>query len=422
MSVATCRIKPQIFRIYWQRLLIENYYLIVALLYMLTFLWEGLPVGLLAGMVMCLILMGMTVRFGVKTRQQMISALVAVYVIYCNCTILFYIEDMLPVSLYVKSASNSLLPVIFFWCGVKGECFPAKKYLLAVNILGLTGVVLQFLKPFWFVQYCENYGYSYTRLSSCIGSTGMGTLTAVGAIYSLRLVATTKGKQGKITYLLTLGYILLSFQRSSWIAALFVVLIMHYYLLLKWKILKKRYFILEIFFVMWCAFLLREYIDSLAAVSLKLTKTTGMREVLSVHNMFSSRTMQWVDGLKNSNWIIGSGFGSRGHKAMTYGMPAVADGSWALLLCEIGIAGTSIFVAIIVMAFQKAIRCLRRQNSYTVLSAVCVIIIIVLQSLGSNILEFQLTTPLLWMSIGEIAATKEFRINEDTSHLPASIS
>lgn len=396
---------------YWLRLLIENYYLIAILFYMLTFVHQYLPVGILSAIVMCIILAGMILKYGIRLKGSMVSMLAAIYVIYCVATVIFYFVEKIPFSVFIKSASNSLLPILFFWCGLKGYHFSNKRYLLAVNICGLTGIFLLFLRPSWFVQYCISYGYSFTRLSSCIGSTAMGTLTAVAIVYSVQQIIDAKGKSGKIAYILSVAYTFLSFQRSAWIVAALTIFVLHYYVFIKWRKLKMRYMALEILVILVCLVIFWEYIGGV------LGQYSAQRASSSNVGMFSSRTGQWVYGLKNSNWIAGSGYGARGHKAMGYGAAAIADGSWVMLLCEIGIIGISIFIAIIIKTFGKGLYCLRSN-----LGALCVIAIICLQSVGSNILEFQITTPLLWMSIGEIAASaRRLNKNESISYLSAPI-
>lgn len=411
MRVSVPELKFKASTVYWLRSLIENYYLIVILLYMLTFAHQYLPVGILSAIVMCIILAGMISKYGIRLKGSMISMLVAVYVIYCAATVIFYFVERIPFSVFIKSASNSLLPILFFWCGMKGYHFSKKRYLLAVNICGLTGVLLLFLKPQWFVQYCISYGYSFTRLSSCIGSTAMGTLTAVAVVYSVQYIIDTRGKSGKIAYILSVAYTFLSFQRSAWIVAALTIIVLHYYVFIKWGKLKIRYMVLEILFILLCLVIFREYVGDV------LGQYFSQRVSSRNAGMFSSRTGQWVYGLRNSNWIAGSGYGARGHKAMGYGAAAIADGSWVMLLCEIGIIGISIFIAIIIKTVGKGLYCLRSN-----LGALCVIVIICLQSVGSNILEFQITTPLLWMSIGEIAASaRRLKKNENISYLSAPI-
>ena len=379
---------------------------------MLTFVYQNLPVGILCAILMCIIFAGMILKYGIRPRGSVVSMLVAIYVIYCTATVIFYFVEKIPISVFIKSASNSLLPILFFWCGLKGYRFSNKRYLLAVNICGLTGILLLFLRPSWFVQYCIAYGYSFMRLSSCIGSTVMGTLAAVAMVYSVRLIINTKGKGGKIAYILSVAYTFLSFQRSAWIVLALTIFVLHYYVFIKWRKLKIRYMVLELLFILFCFVIFYEYIGDV------LGEYLAQRASSSNSGMFSSRIGQWVDGLKNSNWIVGSGYGARGHKAMGYSAAAIADGSWVMMLCEIGIMGISIFIAIITKTVGKGLYYLRRN-----LGALCIIAIICLQSIGSNILEFQITTPLLWMSIGEIAErARRLKRNESISYLSAPIS
>ena len=165
MHVTAFKLKFKASTEYWLRLLIENYYLIVILFYMLTFVYQNLPVGILCAIVMCIIFAGMILKYGIRPRGSVVSMLVAIYVIYCTATVVFYFVEKIPISVFIKSASNSLLPILFFWCGLKGYRFSNKRYLLAVSICGLTGILLLFLRPYW--KHCNGHAGSSSNGLFC---------------------------------------------------------------------------------------------------------------------------------------------------------------------------------------------------------------------------------------------------------------
>ena len=217
-------------------LLIENYYLIVIFIYMLTFWRINIPTGLFSAIVMGFIFGGMLVRHGISTSFRGIGLYVVFYFVYCCTMMILSLFGGMSVGMVLKAASNSLLPIFFFWCGEKGYAISKRSFLLTVNILCIIGIYFLFTKPQWYVDYCRNYGFSTTRLSSCVGSINIGFLSVVSLIYSFIMCIETRGKNGKILYLFSLVYVVLSMQRSAWIVGILSILVLHYYVFVKWHI------------------------------------------------------------------------------------------------------------------------------------------------------------------------------------------
>lgn len=380
----------------WLDLLIKNYYLIVVCIYMLTFWRINIPTGLLSAVVMGVILFGMVVRHGITTRYSGISLSVMFYFLYCCVMMILSCMDGMSAGTVLRAASNSLLPIIFFWCGVKGYAISKKSFLLAVNLLCIIGIYLLIIKPQWFVNYCLNYGFSFTRLSSCVGSINIGFLSVAALIYSLTMCIETRGKKGKVLYLLSLSYVVASMQRSAWIVGILSLLIIHYYVFVRWHILKLRYIIFEVILILLAAYFFRENIIAL------FTRWMFEHEVSGGYGMISGRAGQWINGLKGSNLVFGSGFGSRGHRAMDYTEAAVADGGWIQLFCETGIIGMYFFLTAYCNSIRHGVRYMRQ-----LIGPVAILCVVGLQAIGSNMFEFQIVLPLFWMSMGQIVYEKE---------------
>lgn len=375
---------------------IKNYYLIMVCIYMLTFWRMNIPTGLYSAAVMGIIFTGMVIRHGITTSFREISLYIVFYFVYCCAMMGLSCLDGMNAGTVMRAASSSLLPIIFFWCGVKGYAVSKKSFLLGVNLLCIVGIYLLITKPQWFVEYCLNYGFSYTRLSSCVGSINIGFLSVAALIYSFTMCVETRGKKGNIFFLLSIGYVVVSMQRSAWIVGILSVLVIHYYVFIRWQILNLRYLLIEVILVLFAAYFFRENIIALFSRWMLEHRVSGG------YGMISGRSGQWINALKGSNLLIGSGFGNRGHRAIEHTTAAVADGGWIQLFCETGIPGIFFFLT----AYCKSIR-FGLHHMRMLIGPVAILCVVGLQAIGSNMFEFQIVLPLFWISMGQIVRERE---------------
>lgn len=358
--------------------------------------YRSIRVGVYASFIMCLILLGLLIKGKISMTIRKTDVYVLYFVLYSAATVITYFGSDIPISVFISSVSNTLLPMIFYIAGRNGIKFKKKSYYFALDICCLIGIFLLFTRPEWYVLYCRERGISYTRLSSGIGSVAVGTLSSIALIYAISDICESKGKKGKLQYMFSLAFVFLSMQRSAWVVSILSVIVMHYYIFCKWNSVKKNYLFVELFTIICGLIVFRKPIISMI--------TRWMLEKSSHGNlgMISSRSSQWIIGLENSNWLFGSGFGMRGQKAMQFVEVFIGDGGWIVLLCEVGIVGVGLFILILARSANKGFYSFKK-----LYAPILIIIIFLLQAIGSNVFMFQLMAPLFWMSVGEIEALKK---------------
>ena len=375
----------------------KNYYIFALFFYFLTMFSSTLPVGILCAMLILVVILSKYLNSPTKIRYMGCDVLlIFVYFILSVSSALLYWGSELPLSVYIQAVSNSLFPVLFAFYEPNDINGFWKRFTVAYVFTGIIGLFLMMQRSSMYVSFCLSRGYDYRRLSSFIGSIPMGTLGAVAVIASLQMVITSQGKKGKVLYFLSLICSVASMQRSAWLVTLINLVIFHYYCFLKYRLIKYRYLIMEIILVI---VVLIVFKDTILKVYLEWYDAHLYSESSNkVQEMFSGRSGQWERGLNNSNLYIGSGFGSRGHKAQAVGYPNyVADGSWVLILCESGILGLLLLVKPIIKGIIKGIYNMR--NLYL---PTAVLVIFSLQAIGSNVFELQITAPIFWISLGYI--------------------
>lgn len=387
----------KIAKLSFEEFIYNNYYILALFFYFLTMFIPTLPVGVICALLMLYIFIVKYMKRPEQMRYMRNDVFcVFVYFLFCIFSVLFYFGSELPISVYVQAISNTLFPVLFvFYEPDDIETF-WKRFNVAYVLTGLIGLLLMIQRSSFYVSFCLSRGYDYRRLSSFIGSIPMGSLGAVAVIVSLKAVISSRGKKGKILYLLSLVGAIASMQRSAWVVTLVSLVVFHYYCFFKYQMVKARYLVIEVLIIIFIAILFKDFIYSTYLEWYNAHQYT--ESTRKIAEMFSGRSGQWERGLGNSNLIFGSGFGSRGHKAQAIGYQNyVADGSWILILCESGILGLALLMKPIIKSIVVGIYNLRDLYLPT-----AVLLIFSFQSIGSNILELQITAPLFWISLGHI--------------------
>lgn len=398
--------------------LISHYYFVVIFIYFCTFLKTGLQVGVYSAVLMLLIGVLLILCNKIKKTLSVIDVFVIFYIIYCFCTVLLYWVNNISILVFVKSASNSLLPLVFYWSAKrKGHTF-YRTFWWANGVCCFIGILLLVAMPTWYFLYCREYGYSFTRLSSCVGSTAIGSMCAISVVIAVQIMYSTNGKKGKLQYIVSILFAFASMQRSAWIVVTLTLVLAHIYVFFKWRCISLRYLAIEGVAFIIAVLLLKEQITSM--IIRWIAEHQSVAKAGYSTGMFSSRTDTWSKALENSNIIFGNGYGTVGHKAIGYTDSIVADGSWICLLCEIGIVGMLLFVIILLYVIVKGIK-----NFKSLFMPLGIIVCILLQAIGSNLFEYQLIMPIFWYAIGHIASHekkgKELK-NESIRNVSATIS
>ena len=406
----------------------EIYYIIVVLGYMATLCFSAMRPGVLASVLMIYILGELVWKKALKIKT-LPDIMVVCFFAYQTLSVIWLGLAGYPLSIFPPEFVVSVLPMLFYFVGkVAGERAQIwyRCYLIAMLILGIAGVILYAWAPQFYNEWSVAWSLTskadaattHVRMNSVVGSTCLScTMVAgmlVGAYFLGRGSRADGGKGtgedtvkaspqvikdrifGAVCMALCLLFAILANQRSGLVAAALVILYVHYLLFFRLRLIPKKIFFIEIgiigvLFVALCA-LRFEYV-------LKY-----WYRIVSLPTAVSERSEQWVAAVNNmySTWF-GNGLGANGHRALGLeDAHVIADGGIIKLYCESGVIGFSMWVYILILAFKRGIR--HVSACYTELGIVAVII---LQSIGSNMLAFQLCTPIFWFAIGRLCVLQE---------------
>jgi len=241
------------------------------------------------------------------------------------------------------------------------------------------------------------------RMTSVVGSTLVGFLAVCGMVVSMNFIMQgNKRIQGFICFFINTIFAFLSNQRSAMLVAMIVFVYMNYLVFFTFQTWKKKYLIYELSAVV------------IALVGLCLFYISAVQKILarlvSLPSAIGERSEQWVVAMNTlySTWL-GNGLGANGHKALGIeGTHVIADGGLVKLFCEEGVIGFSIFLFLLIRLCTKRIHSLK--ECYVEFG---IIGIVLLQSVGSNIIAFQLATPIFWFAVGAAFTEASERIKEN---------
>lgn len=381
--------------------LFRYYYLVIFGFYFLNVFYESIRPGVLASAF--IIMLSLTVVPSNATRLEL---LINLYVFYNIFGILLNFQNDIPLRIGFEEFSSSALPVMFFFIarrfGSQSEKF-YQSFLFACFLCYGTGMFWYLELPPYYVEYLTRLQLRFSidgylldkRFFSFLGSTSIGLFAPISALVAFYLLFVTRQFRYLAMALLSVVISLLSYHRASYVMILFVMIFVHI------KFLKNRF----------SAIIVGWELVFLAAVVISLD-SSGIGTLEDIRTVFvrldsavSSRSDQWLTVTRLGLRIVfGNGLGSMSHRAVEYSTALVNDGGYFKLLGELGLVGFGLFLLVLLatanIIFNK--RCLG-----SVSLEACIILLFLIQSIGSNGLFFQDSAPLFWIAIGFISSREQ---------------
>lgn len=383
---------------------IYEYYYVIILFIVLTQLYfiPSIRLGVVTSVIILLVLLNTINKHDLLGNSD-INKLVLAYLFYNTFSALMYIFSGIPLSVFFAEWSNSILPIFFFYLPSKERTENFRFYNITLFVLIISFIIGFYL---WmndseyykiFMETTEGPGTGLDFFQSLYGLTATGTLGVIGFLLSSSLILRSNGKKGKIAMIICLVATILTFRRGAMFSLFIAIIILHYIAYIRFNFLKKRYLIIEIFFIYFIyKYFLSDYVillENIVERSSEISQAVG------------ERSFTWTYAFQDLTFIFGKGLGSVGHKAIGFSKILIADGNYFKMIGEIGIFGTFLFFAILISSFWNGIKDFK--NKYLDLG---IIFCICLVGIGSNIFTFQSIAPIFWYAIGRIAFTNKKQI------------
>lgn len=388
----------------WKKFRISGwYYLLVVIGYIMTLVSGNVRPGIIASALLVLTAGEILLHREFSFRGTL-DYLMAAYLIYQLLSGIWCIAYGMSASIFLGEFSTTALTMIFYYVGrsIGEDEINAfyRKFILAVLVVGIAGLILYLWAPQWYLDYLLDYGYiskadaptMRIRMISVIGSILMGYLAVAAMLASAHIILSTRGKSGKLLLFINCFLAFMSNQRSAMVVALLVLVYVNYLIFFVFHMLPKKYFAVECAGIGAAFFgLCVVYFDAVLKIYYRLVSLPGA---------VGQRSDSWVNAANNmKNIWLGNGLGANGHRAAGIQPYIIADGGLAKIFCEMGIIGTSIFIFMMILVFQKG-----RTKLLYCAAELGIVGVTLLQCIGSNMLEFQLSTPVFWFAVGRCAA------------------
>ena len=324
--------------------------------------------------------------------------IILLYITYSTFSVVWFTVSGMPLSVFIREYSNTVLPVFFYYFGLKAHRRDSKFYEITLKSLVVSfaiTLVLFFQMPYFYRLYLYNqFGIGTNIILSSqyyhglYGVTATGSLGVIGMLLSYAKIVKKKSYTDILGLTLCIVASVLTFRRSALYTGIFSIIVIHYLSYFKFRLLRYRYLVYETILVI--AF-------GIYTISNhpELLQDLGER-IMMVSQAFSERSESWFIGLNYaSNLIIGDGLGVYGHKVVAYSERYISDGYFFRLIAELGIIGVLLLSSIVVNTLIKQIRNL--EDNYI---EAAIIVVILLQCIGSDTLSFQIIAPIFWYTIG----------------------
>lgn len=384
------------------RLLIENYYLIVFIVYFSSIYFHIIRTGV----TMTIILIYLLVNSRIKNYGNTYSQALYFFALYCVFSIVGYLYNEISTYPYFAEFSNQLLPMMLFFispCTINKEIF-FDRAALGIALSLIVGIYFLIDAPSYYIEFVKNIGdgeYDQKintiglRFQSIYGSIITGTLCVYLVVLSSFRLFYSKLKFS--AYLLNTIYFILGIccgmmtqQRSAMVVIIALVFMPFLLFILRGRKLNNYYTCLVIvlisFLFIYLIAIIPDYIERF------------IYRFLEIESGLSDRDDQWKTALyHNPNVITGIGLGSSGHKAQGYYKYLIFDGAYWKIFSEVGIVG---FLLMFIPLLKILLGNLK--NIIPLYRCYMIVISVMIQSIASNTMCFMLTLPMFWFGLRSI--------------------
>ena len=342
-----------------------------------------------------------------RQGNKTINNLMVLFIGYTFLSGVVYLFNDLPVSCFISTMRNYMLPMLVFFVGMNAT-FDKEKF---VKYFGLTMALALIITLFGYVTFAPWYtDYISSHMSAKDIETGqMNFLRFAGPytdayyiqylcvallIYFLHKVI-IENQSSIINYILIVLFfvsLILCQQRS---AMLFTFLAIPYFLFFKKNRAKYIFIFLVLLIIPVFLFLMADP-DRIENIVGLLTDRTEKMTFSTAFGERRDKVFRVFPVWKN--FIFGDGVGVYGHEAFYTGHVSVNDNMWIKLLVENGVIGVSLFIYIVYLSLLKAIKSIRCYYC-----EVYIIVFYLVAMVGSDSLSMAVEQSFFfWFALGSI--------------------
>ena len=314
-------------------------------------------------------------------------------------SIVFFLFNGVPVSLYIQAISYNLIPTMMYLIGANQSVSKNEDEIASgimtpcVFAMGFGLFFYVFFRSFYYSHIGQSLdsfqcGVADYRFGSYFTSMIIGSL----CVCSIPMIVCSAKRLKKylivLCSLIVIASIFLCMQRSAWlVAAIEIAMIV---LISNMKLSRKVAFISFTLLLVVLIYIFYDKLFSDITISL-FTKRFSNTNIIG---MVSERTVQWENAIKTwTEYPLGYGMGSFGHKAAAIGLKAATDGNYFRILAELGIEGLICFLTISIRGLRNAFKTKRYFVAFAIIG-------FLLQGIGTNVFDLTFCSAIFWYLLG----------------------
>lgn len=345
------------------------------------------------------------------------------FITYWVLTGFSYIDNGRPISLYIEGINQFLVPVLFYFVGIKSKDLSSQFYSNTLKYLSfafLVGLFLHFSLSDWYIEWkiqsiisrqpsnymvarnwLGNYGSPFHSFS---GPYFVGYLSLIGLSFSYYYYSRKHSIRYLFAVLLFTLVMFLSQQRISMIVGGLLIFSYHVY-----GILRKRKH-LNILLISYALILITFSIVFNDVFSEIIDKGFSRLALVFSGGAFSERSGQWFKLIESqTNYIFGHGLNSGGSMAFNLGFHGVHDGEFFKFLYEGGIVGFGIFLTINILTIIKSSKNLKQYGA-----ELPIIMLLFIATIAANpFSKMPAPAMMYWFALGRIWSDNLIKIKEN---------
>lgn len=381
---------------------VEKYYLILCILYAIFVFVPQMRIGII------ITFLSAFAFLSVKKCNTRSNIPFFVFILWCLLSLLISIINSVSFTVAFSKFFNMVFPMFFFFLGKSRKTDLRKEFykyfLIGAVFCFLIGLYWYILEPDYYMAFLERtiagfHPSTYhldRRFCSFFGSIGIGVISVCAMALFLDLFLKKRSKVYLLGYLSMAVMCGLCMQRSAYILAVVVTILILFFG--KSSLREKRRLGFILLFSIVAALVALIFISNGALFD---TLINRIKEI-SIDQLIGSRSYQWIRPIQvlGEQIIIGGGIGS-----FTYGSEVtVNDGLYFNLMGEIGIVGLILFIILVSSSFVSYFK---QAKSKRIIVALVIVVVFLLNGVGSNGLLYMEIAPLFWFSLGAMNLTNK---------------
>ena len=333
-----------------------------------------------------------------------------IYFVYCLFSVGLCILTTQNATLVFQAVAYTIMPMTMLFAPKEESSLFYKKTTDAVFFSLILAVILYLFPTQHYADYLFNrslIGRNDVRwvtkslLQGLYGITTLSGLATFCALYYLLNFLNSKKKNGSTILKFVFGWVCVLFAgRRSAIGALFICIMIIEFVLWKNSRISTRAFTLNTLVIFGAILSVWFFYDKLLSIVIR---------VLDISGALNERNSGWSSTLSEMSYLIifGKGLGTSGHLASAAGRSGgIHDGQYVLLVVETGIIGMILFTTLIFKALITGKKGL--DNFFPFL----VVVVVLLQCIGSNVLEMPLLSCLFWYCLSDLVDQNRLSYND----------